>query len=182
MDYPCGYVYMGSDTWKLKNKSSVTFNAYYGNGSHEGVSSLDWTVNCGSVIFSGNYTVGFSLTSIYKIKTGIPCTSITVSHTNECGVTKSITGNLINGTCTYRLLIYPNPTNSYFNIDLDNGEILLSPKGMLVSIYDPMGNKVAENLILSTSEKIDVSNLRQGVYNVTVTVENEQYFSSFIKK
>jgi hypothetical protein len=60
--------------------------------------------------------------------------------------------------------IYPNPTGSLFNIDLESGNYLMS-------IYNAQGQVVLQKRLNGT-EKIDVTTLKNGMYYIKIQDSN----------
>jgi hypothetical protein len=75
-----------------------------------------------------------------------------------------------------KITIYPNPTTNFLNItNLD----LLSVKN--ITIYNHLGQRLMQSS--SSQNQIDVSNLSEGLYILTIeTTDNKKYSESFIKK
>ena len=69
--------------------------------------------------------------------------------------------------------LYPNPTNSIFNVEIPNEVV------KLVTIFDLSGKKLLE----SNQQKIDVSSLASGIYMVNIETESGKIgVSKLIKK
>jgi hypothetical protein len=77
------------------------------------------------------------------------------------------TNEIISDTYT----IFPNPASHYFEINDYYGDVL---------IYDLTGKLIAENTNYSGG-KIDISQLKNGLYHIGFTVNNQHYFKRLIK-
>jgi uncharacterized repeat protein (TIGR03803 family) len=64
--------------------------------------------------------------------------------------------------------IYPNPTNSVINIEVEMQNI----NNLQATLYDVQGRAVKQFTISNSSSVIDVSNLSNGVYNLSI-ISNE---------
>jgi serine protease AprX len=73
--------------------------------------------------------------------------------------------------------IYPNPVKHFFTI-LRNGDNF---KEYIVQIYNILGKKILENREL-ISDKIDISNLKKGVYLLKIQKGNQEKTIKFIKQ
>ena len=73
--------------------------------------------------------------------------------------------------------IFPNPTNSFFQL-VDNSNSL---DGSLLQIFDFNGRKVQESIISNSSNKIDISNLKSGVYILHLSNEKMNIHKKIIK-
>lgn len=73
--------------------------------------------------------------------------------------------------------LYPNPTNSFLNIELNNSETNLS-----FQIFDILGKQVLNRMGNSQDlSKIDVSNLEDGLYLIKIATKNKSETKRFIK-
>jgi choice-of-anchor B domain-containing protein len=72
-----------------------------------------------------------------------------------------------------RVNLYPNPTNDYLTIDLD--------ESFFYEIFDLQSKKVSSESI-TKNNTIDVSGLNRGVYILKVTTNNEVYTQKIFKK
>jgi len=64
------------------------------------------------------------------------------------------------GTGKSNIVVFPNPTNGIINIQLNNGNAITS-----TVLYSVTGQKLME----SNQDKIDISNLSNGVYLLKVS-------------
>ncbi len=77
-----------------------------------------------------------------------------------------------------KVSIYPNPTNSNFNIEIPESFV-----GGEISIIDLTGKVVMKDRILqSTIKRFDVSNLNDGIYLIRMTNGTSQFTDRLIKK
>ena len=75
-----------------------------------------------------------------------------------------------------KITIYPNPTTNFLNISNLN---LISVKN--IEIYNHLGQRLIQSNTIQN--QIDVSNLSEGLYILTIeTTDNKKYSESFIKK
>ena len=65
-----------------------------------------------------------------------------------------------------KLKVYPNPSNSIFNIDID--------VNATVKVIDVLGKQIMSKSILSGNTKIDLSNYTSGIYLMKITNEFNQ--------
>lgn len=72
--------------------------------------------------------------------------------------------------------LYPNPTNSIINIELD-GAI-----GSQLMITDVFGRIITTKIISRSKYSVPISQLSNGMYNVTITSATNQYSKTFIKQ
>lgn len=72
-----------------------------------------------------------------------------------------------------RVNLYPNPTNDYITIDLD--------ESFFYEIYDLQSKKVSSESI-AQNNTINVSSLNRGIYILKVTTNNEVYTQKIFKK
>lgn len=79
---------------------------------------------------------------------------------------KELNSNILN------LSVYPNPTNSKINFKLLSNDIILSTQ-----ITDALGRVVYTSN--DNNNVIDVNNLPNGIYNINVASQNNQYKSKF---
>jgi hypothetical protein len=64
--------------------------------------------------------------------------------------------------------IYPNPATDFLNVTMNNA----SDKGMKVAVYDFKGSKLLEKELTATTERINISNLKSGIYMITCSNNN----------
>ena len=64
---------------------------------------------------------------------------------------------------------YPNPSNGKFTIESDNAQI----SGGQLEIYNMLGEKIAEEKIISERSEIDLSNVAGGIYFVSIKTTNK---------
>jgi len=72
--------------------------------------------------------------------------------------------------------IYPNPTKIYLSLNVGNKKI------QKLTISDLSGKKIFSKLNPQISKKINVSELKPGVYIVTIEIEGKLFSSKFIKE
>src|SRR6056297_3365466 len=81
------------------------------------------------------------------------------------------------GNAPAGLEIYPNPANSFVNVQINEGE-----RNSTVSIYNTQGSLVKIVPVNSDFKEIDVSDLQGGVYILKVADERLPLVKQFIKK
>ncbi len=77
-----------------------------------------------------------------------------------------------------KIVLSPNPSVSFFNIrsaEKFTGKII-------VTITTPEGIKMQQNILNSITERINVSRLKTGVYNVQVTAGGKQFVTTLVKE
>lgn len=75
------------------------------------------------------------------------------------------------------LKLHPNPSDSVLNVTLQNGEANIS-----IQVYDILGKLVYnQNLNANNRSQIDVSELKQGLYLIKLTVGDKTEIKRFIK-
>ncbi len=74
------------------------------------------------------------------------------------------------------LRVYPNPSSSRININTDFNKV----DSYIIS--DSMGNILLSNTDKNFIESIDITSLKQGIYILTVTENNNKKSTTFIKK
>lgn len=112
---------------------------------------------------------------------------ITLTVSNRCGnnnyqrAINLATSISVNSTKTLDIKIYPNPNNGQFIAELNS---LSSGNGSII-IYNAIGEKVLikDVTILKNQNKIpiDLSNLANGIYHISFTLDNEIYNKQVIK-
>jgi hypothetical protein len=104
---------------------------------------------------SGSYAVSVSLSG---------CTD-----TSSC-YTVNVTSSGINEIEDSKISLYPNPTCDYFQINIPDEFI-----GRYYILYDSRGREVNSGILNSNEDKIDVSKLATGTYNLKIDQINERY-------
>ena len=70
------------------------------------------------------------------------------------------------------IIVYPNPTNGNLNIK--------SNKEIDVIIFDMLGNRIID--IQQVQKEIDISNLPNGIYNMSILYDNKRFNKRIIKQ
>lgn len=114
-------------------------------------------------------------------------TSVAVSDINNDGYFDVITGNSAGGVAFFKgkttwqqgilnnekiipsILIYPTLTNIEINIEVRNGELIIP---LNLEFSDIVGHVVLSTMIKKSSEKIDVSELKSGIYFCSIKSNN----------
>jgi Secretion system C-terminal sorting domain len=140
--------------------------------------SYQWQQNNVNVV--GQTTGVLSLTNITTAQAG----AYTCVMTNECGTTNTMALNLtvnclgINNVANLDKAIkfYPNPATSILNIELPtNIDITITSCG----IINLLGQTVYQSI---TNNKIDVSQLKQGIYVVSLQTNYGNWNGKFVKE
>ncbi|MEI7979763.1 MAG: T9SS type A sorting domain-containing protein [Bacteroidota bacterium] len=72
--------------------------------------------------------------------------------------------------------IYPNPANNKLNIVFE-GNV---PQNLIANIYDSKGSLIKSETLINN--EIDINNLAQGLYLLTIESEGKSYSSKFVKE
>lgn len=86
-----------------------------------------------------------------------------------------ITQEIDEHTVFEQLLVYPNPSNGLFSIDLNGIENIKS-----LLIFDVTGKKVLQKSVLSEVTTIDMRSFVSGIYFIKVVTDNRQYIQRLI--
>jgi len=75
-----------------------------------------------------------------------------------------------------QLKLYPNPTNDFLTINLEE-----NTNNLEVEVYDINGNLIIKNKMIN-GEKLDVTNIKTGIYYIQIQTENNSIFrQKFLK-
>jgi hypothetical protein len=128
-----------------------------------GATSYTWQAPTGWTIVSGQGTTSVS------VKAGSCGGSLKVKANNACGSSAFATKSISVKVCTKFenpegnvFYIYPNPTNGELNFVMEGNP-------QRIEIYSVLGEKVVD---CAWTQKLDVSNLNEGVYLVKCYSEN----------
>ena len=153
-------------TWTLKNNVNMNFMLGYCGMSCDNYSStlIGWnnnplTPNGLSMIFD-DVTYGTNATAARSNLTGVKLWTITGDIAGSSSCNSVVTNNKQNINTT-KFSLYPNPTNSY--LQLQSNKIL-----ELVTIADVLGKTIYTNKTSENELKIDLSTLNSGIYFITV--------------
>ncbi|MFH1320278.1 MAG: endonuclease [Bacteroidota bacterium] len=83
-------------------------------------------------------------------------------------------GLLVAGIPQNHLIVFPNPSNNFLTFASDKMEILS------VEVFDSKGNVVNANYN-KTERKINIENIKAGIYYLKIKTEKEFYYSKFVK-
>jgi hypothetical protein len=75
-----------------------------------------------------------------------------------------------------KISIYPNPATNKLNLVFEGN----MSKNLIVNVYDSKGSLVKSETILDN--EINISNLAQGLYLLTIESEGKRYSNKFIKE
>ena len=88
-----------------------------------------------------------------------------------------INSSVVNQSAVENTSIYPNPFNDKFTVDYE----LSSPSGVLIELYNIEGKKIATLLnenqeagIYNPEFNAEILNLKQGVYNIKIKLNNQE--------
>ena len=135
------------------------------------------TVDTSYAVYFGNSEYGIYKfwmvwdTLISNIPPPIPFVVLDSFEYNPCSTT-SILENDLNSASTVHL--YPNPTNDFVNISLENEERI-----KLIKIYNSTGKLT--NVLEQNSGTLDFSTLSVGIYYVEIQTELSTYSKKVIK-
>jgi len=76
-----------------------------------------------------------------------------------------------------KALVYPNPFDKEINISGDSKIV-----GSTVFIYNAIGNEVKQYIIINSTETIDVTDLRKGLYFIKIVKDDKKIVKRIIKK
>jgi hypothetical protein len=166
----------------------IFFQSFYRNAVQDGITAMQWEMVCGgSPVTLGviNQMVGNDLKSSGLTgPTPDSCTQVRVRYLRPCGQYSNWFYGYMKdcpGWVYPYLKVYPNPTNDFFSISLEEGKIIESKEGIPVFLVDAMGNEVFKTIIYSTEEKINILDLKPDIYKVVVIYQDKPYFSTLIK-
>ena len=166
--------------------ASVSVNA---NPTVTAVSSLSLICNgqTASLTASGASTYSWNTsatTSVVAVSPSVTTSyTVTGTNTNSCSASVVITQSVsactgLNNTVasTIGTVVYPNPNNGLFTIELNNGSV------KTIEVMDLTGRIVLANT--SSNDKIDfnISNLANGVYYVRVQSNNSVEVIKIVKQ
>ena len=72
--------------------------------------------------------------------------------------------------------VFPNPATNKINIEFE----CIVPKNITANIYDSKGSLVKSETLINN--EIDINNLAQGLYLLTIQSEGKSYSSKFVKE
>ncbi|HXP49041.1 MAG TPA: T9SS type A sorting domain-containing protein, partial [Bacteroidia bacterium] len=78
------------------------------------------------------------------------------------------------------IMLYPNPSNGKFTIQIDNGQLTMDNEKMQVSVYNVVGERIlSQSSIVNSQLSIDLGDVPNGFYLVQITSDKGD--SSFKK-
>jgi len=131
---------------------------------------------------NGNNTAIFYYDS--RVTPNLTCIEVDNVTWSNSNWTWRDANNVFNTNCTVglaefkektNLSIYPNPTNGYVTIQLD--EI---PKNVVINIKDVLGKTLKEQKVNSTNTVINVSSLPKGIYYVELVNDSYKYAKKLV--
>ncbi|MCX6351584.1 MAG: T9SS type A sorting domain-containing protein, partial [Bacteroidetes bacterium] len=115
----------------------------------------------------------------YKVRVtgGNGCFSLTNSYAYPSGV------GIENSTNEFTLNIYPNPAKDILNIEVVNTNLVgfENLRGLEISLFNTLGQKVFEAKSKQTSYQIDLKNIPTGVYRVQVIAGESRAVKQVVK-
>jgi len=75
--------------------------------------------------------------------------------------------------------IFPNPVNDFVTLDINNPG---NSKNVKIQVCNILGEILIENKVLRNKEKIDLSELKPGMYVINILTDNRIFTSKIIKK
>ena len=122
--------------------------------------------NTGDTVLINNlYRYDFTQNSVQQLDTTTHTWGSVISSINETEFDKNI-----------NLQIYPNPATSEIHLSIPNNETIES-----VKIYNQNGQLVKQ-IIKPNAEKINVSDLKTGIYFIRTDTDTNRYLSKLIKE
>lgn len=167
------YHFFDVDTFDACIGGNFNYDVQNTNGA-----SYQWKINNQDVV--GQTTGVLNLTNLQANDAG----DYTCVMTNECGTTTtmilhltvSCLGNNTFANLDKSIKLYPNPTTNWLNIELpQNIDINVSNCAMT----NLLGQTIYES---TTTEKIDVSRLQDGIYIVLLQTNYGKWQGKFVKK
>jgi hypothetical protein len=177
---------------------NLDFSSTYKNAFFDGVSALQWELVCGSTTITSpvtNFMSGVDLVSTLSVSSPpAGCTLIRVRYLRPCGQFSNWFTGLLDECLSFpppppfpplemkgEINIYPNPSSDDIRISFKEKKEIKTDVFEVI-IADEMGNIVHGESIPTLETPINVSHLRPAAYKVMLLVQDEAYFSSFIKK
>ncbi|MDP1799838.1 MAG: T9SS type A sorting domain-containing protein [Bacteroidota bacterium] len=119
-------------------------------------------------------TVSPSVTTVYTV-TGTDALGCNASYTISQAV--SVCSGLSSNQNTYSsLVVYPNPTNGVFIVEMANGAT------KTIRVSDVTGRVVVESTSNSDSVNLNISNLANGIYYVNILSNNTKQVLKVVKQ
>ena len=130
------------------------------------------SLNSSSTLIQSNFgSVSVSIGEVFYMNKG---SAYSISE----GIQHGIVINKILTNSNIHVLVYPNPTNSNFNIDIPESFV-----GGELSIIDLTGKIVIkERVTQSLTKRIDISNLNDGIYLIRMNNGSAHFTDRLIKK
>lgn len=134
----------------------------------------------------GNYSYAWSngndTEDIYNLLSGYY--SVTISDDNGCTLDSIyfVDFDIVNiqSNDNYSIVVYPNPTEDFLNIDYD----FSNKNNVQISILNDIGQELDKIELYNNygRETINVTNLSGGIYFIKFSIDNETKIIKFIKK
>jgi len=157
-----------------KNANTVSFTS-----SSTNASTYLWIFGDGSTSTEKNPIHTYSSHGSYNVQ---------LTVTNGCGISTSsqqiinLSVGVVDQSLANSIEISPNPTSSIFSIKINSG----ISENACISIVDIIGNTIYEgneNLIAGSNQfNIDISDSRQGIYIVRISIPSGNFFYKILKK
>lgn len=136
--------------------------------------NIDVTVNNGS----GNYSYAWSNGHTTEDINHMPDGSYTVTVTDAISGCQAAQAFAVTNT-GIELQLFPNPASTYINVELSINQQVTG--NAVLQVSDRFGNIISNRTIAAVSgiERIDLSAMMPGIYQVTLTVNGRTYHKSF---
>jgi hypothetical protein len=159
-----GLTITDADRTRFTNSDNAVTHTAAGNVPDGNMNSwsMEWTApdeDIGSVSFYAAFNASMG-SNVYNI------------YTSSLDVSQSTTG-VADDLLAARINVYPNPASDQLNIDL--------PEGAELRIIDMVGHELMVNRDTRTTERIDLSGLKEGIYFVQILHEGAQATKRIIK-
>jgi hypothetical protein len=123
----------------------------------------------------------------YQVYRDLPTSfSIIVTTTDSIGnckqdltsfyLTNNPKNSLVEVNEKNKIIVFPNPASNKINIEFE-GKV---PKNLIANIYDSKGSLIKSETLINN--EIDINNLAQGLYLLTIESEGKSYSSKFVKE
>lgn len=173
-------IWISKPYFYLVNQPTVPVNSFgtstviYNYSIYQGISNYSWS-RTGAI---AQIVYGAQPMAVFKTSTSAGTGTISATQTNACGsYTASSTINVV-----ANLAIYPNPANTFLNIEMIENEESESPVENIqeIQLFDLMMNQKKNTRLNGSFTSIDVSDLDPNVYILRVITDNNIYDEKII--
>jgi hypothetical protein len=84
---------------------------------------------------------------------------------------------MTNNSLAESITVFPNPASKTIQLDFGNSGYSFAE----VTVYDAMGNAVLSSTTVNAEERLDLSKLAAGIYNVHITINEETTYRKIVK-